>query len=632
LKVKSILEQRGEWFWTYLVTSLLLVGFTALVVSRLNHSAWIDDEAVFVLTARAVRQGSRLYDEVWFNYLPGFIQLLSAAFAVGGFSLSTARLSVLCCALLALLSAAGLSRSVGSLRSGVFTMLLLATAPHFLALSSAVMTEVPAAGLATGAMWTVLFYHRTQRRRWLALSGLLLAASLWVKPTMITTLVALLLTVWLTERTPQRRLVIAALLVSLIALSLVVGLLFYNPMGFLRQFVLTYVRSKAAFEFDLLKNARSLTRYFLNDKYQLSHVSLLLLGFYGWYRLRRRRPTEAILLGAWFAAVVLILLFHTPLYRHHLVQLLFPVTVLAGPGLNGVFTGLRIYRKRVWLVLPCLLLVISAAELVLNLWVDLVTLPGFEADNIEIGEEAVRHIREATHPDEHLVTDAHFIALEAGRPIPPELTNTSRMRIRTGQLTNQQLIDTARRAQPGAIVFWEKKLDSLDDFATWVTCHYALTKHFSERHRIYQPRPSMTPEDIAVTLNVDFDRGIRLLGYSTPYRPVRVGDAIELALYWKAAARPDGDFKVFVHLVDRQGAIVGQDDSIPRAGQCPTWIWQPGEVIADIHIVDMDRAGAGGPYQLVVGMYDAERRLPAFDSLGGRLPDDEVTLNISPPA
>ena len=98
-----------------------------------------------------MQQGARLYDRVWFNYLPGFLQLLNAAFVVGGFSLRVARIAVMCCALLALLLVTGLSRSVGSSWGGVLALLQLATAPHLHAQSSAVMTEVPAAGLAAGA-------------------------------------------------------------------------------------------------------------------------------------------------------------------------------------------------------------------------------------------------------------------------------------------------------------------------------------------------------------------------------------------------------------------------------------------------------------------------------------------------
>jgi len=614
----------------WLAALCILAGFSVLACSWLDHFTWDDDEAVFVLTARAVRQGGRLYDEVWFNYPPGFPQLLHIASAVGGDSMATARASVMACGLLALILVAGLSRTVGSPWGAVFALLLLATAPHFLALSSMVMTEVPAIGLSVGAVWMALAYHRTGRRPWLVLSSLALALGLWIKPTVVPTAVVPLSAVWLTERTSRHRLASAALFMAFTLLPLAIGILFYNPVGFLRQFLLTYVRSKEGFELDLYENARSLARYVLYDKYQLSHVGLLALGGCGWCGLWRRRRAEAILLGAWPLAVVVLLLLHTPLYRHHLIQLLFPVALLAGLGLEALLGVLKGGRRPGRVALCGVLLGLTLAELALSLRVDILSLSQFEADDAEQGEEAVRYLQATTRPGQYLITDAHIIALEADRPVPPELTNTSRMRIRTGQLTGQQVIDIARRAHPAAIVFWERKLDHLDDFVRWVDCHYELALSFSDRHRIYQPRRPVEWEEGTSPLQVRFGDAIRLRGYSVSPRAVQAGDIARVTLYWEATAHPSDDYTAFVHLLDRAGEVVGQDDASPGGGACPTSIWQPGEVIPDVHHVDIDRRGAGGPYRVRVGLYNDDGRLPASDPRGHRLPEDQAVLGLPP--
>jgi hypothetical protein len=612
----------------FLVTVLIVAGVTALLISRLGHIAWSDDEAVFILTAQAVRQGATLYDEVWYNYPPGFLQLLNAAFTLGSVSLSTARITVLFCTVLALVLVAGLGRSVSSTWGGVLALVLLVTAPHFLSLSSSVMTEVPALGLATGAVWAALCYHRTRRRKWLVLSSLVISASLWIKPTTIPTLAVPLAAVWVTERTNRHRLASAALCIALTVVPFTVGLLFNNPIGFLRQFGLTYVRSRTVFELDLLGNITDLAGYFVDDDYRLTHVSLLILGGFGWYTLWRHRSTEALLLGVWFVPAVIMLLFHTPLYRHHLIQLLFPVCVLASLGLRRVAVTLRGSLKPVQLGVRCALLVLTAVELGLSLWVSMVTLPHHESSRMESTKEAVQHIRETTRSDEYIITDGHFIALRAGRPVPAELTNTSRMRIQTGQLTSQQLIDISRRVQPGAIVFWEKKLDSLREFTTWVTCQYDVTGRIGGRDRIYQPQRFVVWEDVAVPVNVYFGRAILLLGYSVKSQSVEAGSGMEVTLYWKATSGPEGDFTVFLRLVDSQGAVVKERDGIPHDGQCPTRIWQPGEVIRDAHAVYVDERGAGGPYRLAVSVGDGEgHRLSPFDNVGSSFPGDEVVLS-----
>ena len=614
--------EKVPWRLSWVAQLSVLAGLAALTLSRLDHFAWSDDEAVFILTARAVQEGSKLYDDVWFNYLPGFIQLLRSAFAIGGFSLATARIAVTCCALVALALVAGFGRGLGSPWAGVFGALLLATAPHFVAMSSAVMAEIPAAGFAAAAVLAACSYYRSGERWRLALGGLAFCASLWCKPTTAFAGIGLLVVPWLREGTMRRRLAGTALLVASVAVPLLVGISLCNPEGLVRQFGTTWIRSRAAFRPDVSGNLRDLVEYFLRDKYLLSHLSWLVLGAWGGFHLWRRQRTEGILLGLWLGGVAATLLLHAPLYRHHLVQLLIPLSVLAGLGLERGVVALRGGGAPRELILPGLTLAVVALELGASLWVSIVRLPGLELDNAELGQEAVRLIREATRSDEYVITDAHMIALRSGRPVPPELTNTSRMRIRTGQLTDQQVIDIARRTDAGAIVFWEKKLDSLDDFATWVACRYDLVVQFSERHRIYRRRPPAASHGADVPLMMGFGQSIRLLGYSVQPAEVRVGEPVEFTLYWKAIRRPERDYKVFVHLVDKDNSIVGQDDGTPACGRCPTWIWQPGEVIADSHPLAARHVGAGGPYMLIAGLYDAHTK--------ERASPDHVVLAVFP--
>jgi hypothetical protein len=86
------------------------------------------------------------------------------------------------------------------------------------------------------------------------------------------------------------------------------------------------------------------------------------------------------------------------------------------------------------------------------------------------------------------------------------------------------------------------------------------------------------------------------------------------------------DLTVFVHVTDENSRIVGQHDGAPAFALYPTTAWQPGESIVDVHEVQMD--SAAGTYALVTGMYDPNTlaRVPAFDSKGPRLPNDQVVL------
>jgi hypothetical protein len=87
-------------------------------------------------------------------------------------------------------------------------------------------------------------------------------------------------------------------------------------------------------------------------------------------------------------------------------------------------------------------------------------------------------------------------------------------------------------------------------------------------------------------------------------------------------------FKVFTHLLDSSGAIVGQHDALPGGGCCLAHTWTEGEVIIDEHVIPLDAALPPGTYRLVAGMYDegTDSRLPAYDSQGNKLAHDRVPI------
>jgi hypothetical protein len=105
-------------------------------------------------------------------------------------------------------------------------------------------------------------------------------------------------------------------------------------------------------------------------------------------------------------------------------------------------------------------------------------------------------------------------------------------------------------------------------------------------------------------------------------------ELLELTLYWQAERGMDASYKVFVHLVDLStGAIVAQDDAVPRRWTYPTTLWEPGELVEDTISVPLTEVSPGG-YRLAVGLYDPATggRLPAYSAAGDRYPDDAVPL------
>jgi hypothetical protein len=126
----------------------------------------------------------------------------------------------------------------------------------------------------------------------------------------------------------------------------------------------------------------------------------------------------------------------------------------------------------------------------------------------------------------------------------------------------------------------------------------------------------------------DFTLGdrIQLLGYDFEVTP----HALNVAFYWQAKEPVDKSYNVFVHVFDSQGGLQGQVDSPPVSGRYPTFLWQPGQVVVDNHVVNLPSDAPTGTYRVAVGMYDEamQKRLPVLDGEGRTVPEGKIMLDV----
>ena len=103
---------------------------------------------------------------------------------------------------------------------------------------------------------------------------------------------------------------------------------------------------------------------------------------------------------------------------------------------------------------------------------------------------------------------------------------------------------------------------------------------------------------------------ITLVGFDAPDR-VGPGQTATVELVWQARGQINEEYKVFVHLLSADGRPVTQSDAVPAGWTRPTFGWQVGEFVTDVHTLELAPDLAPGVYRLVVGMYDiAGQRLP----------------------
>jgi hypothetical protein len=104
-------------------------------------------------------------------------------------------------------------------------------------------------------------------------------------------------------------------------------------------------------------------------------------------------------------------------------------------------------------------------------------------------------------------------------------------------------------------------------------------------------------------VSYSFEGLASLWGYDLAAGRAVPGDSVPVVLYWRADQDMTEDYTVFVHLVDEQGVIWGQQDHEPEKGFYHTSFWDVGETVADQYELTVDKETPPGDYQVEVGMY-----------------------------
>jgi len=109
--------------------------------------------------------------------------------------------------------------------------------------------------------------------------------------------------------------------------------------------------------------------------------------------------------------------------------------------------------------------------------------------------------------------------------------------------------------------------------------------------------------DIPVGIEIP-DVGV-LVGYTAAGASFTRDQPLPVTLVWQANATPDVSYMIFVQLLNEQGALIAQSDSIPAQNTQPTTGWRAGEYIVDRHELKFNERAAPGPATMIVGVYDA---------------------------
>jgi hypothetical protein len=636
---------------------LLLLSF-GLRLLFLDNFIWGYDEGIHVLLAKLLAADYTPYTQLFVSYPPLFVWSLEWPWRIWQ-TVAALQLTMTLYALLGLVAVGLIAYRLAGKLAGLLAAFFLSVSATYLDGSRAVMTEVPSVGVAALAVALAAIYYWTGRRGWLFGSGLLLAASLMLKilSPFILALILLLPLVrrmapwWqqpparsttgrlagdgveasagpppkgstpyapdatmssITAQDIKALLIDGAVFAAGLLLPLGLVLLLYDAEAMFRQVIAFRLDSRITYEDDWTDNIEILLTF------GRSNLALILAAAWGFGLIWQRQRRAGWFVPLWLILALAFSLIQVPLREKHLPLLLPPLTTLAGlalahglrfplsppnRGAGGVQQTEEINQPSpptrgagaVWAV--ALLL---AALYFWQLGSDFTAFSRITTQPLNQDEQRLTgYLQRFTSPADCLITDNPTLAFFADRLTPPNLSEVSSARLRTGYLTYDELVAATQTYGCQVVAPVDRRLKrTRADFIEWSKQNFVGLWLYDGGTEILLAQPLANPQP-AHRSQVKLGEQVELVGFEL----IEADQALYVSLYWQALQPLDQDYTVFVHLRDEANQTLANADHQPYDGLVPTSRWPVGRAIKETIRLDLPPDLPKGPSQVMVGMY-----------------------------
>jgi len=483
-----------------IVTCILLLVTFAVVwqVNIKDPYTGNYDEGDFLLAARQVLEGRRLFTDVFSAQPPLYLEMMTLAFRLFGDTLVVGREMTIFFSLICLATVALITWRIAGPLSVPVAIFCLGVQSQFFKDAKIAMADIPSLAYALLAMACALPTRSRRYGAWLVLAGACFALSLLTKLLPILLIMPLLFLVALSAPANEP--------FTWHLLSLKTG---FTPV-FIRRLILFAIGSVSVisfivFRYDLFSAYDQVIHFHmvamnvfrskpLGNISQLGTLLMQNFGFtclavLGFAVLLKRNRLAAVWLALWLAAATSFIIVYTPLFSDHLVIFLPPFALLAGASIHWAPLG---WQKQRWksMTLVTLLLLSHAGISIYRDWHFLnQTAP-------EIAKLPVDLIQRYTHPGDIVISDDTLSVFLTRRTVPRLVCDTARTRIASGYLTDAQMIEASKDAR--MVLFWKHRLQRLTTYRQWVQSHFQLVqavKNPGHERSIYEAYLDMAKGD-----------------------------------------------------------------------------------------------------------------------------------------
>ena len=450
------------WLPWHLLVPAFFLGVMFLFYPFREKIQYDKDEGVNLMKAMLVENGYRLYDDIWNDQPPLFTYMLVGLFQVMDMEVNPARMLVLVLSSIIVWASFMFLRWVWGVAHAITVVLLYFLMPTYLMLSVSVMIGLPAIAFATLALLALTRWHLKDKSIWLILSAIAMSVSVLIKG-----FTAFLIPIFLTgmlvgqyfrlrEALSYRKIFTPALIwvVTFAVITMVLLLLMVGPNNLL-QLILPHLE---ATEDNVLDNSLYTINFHLEPL--LPILALSVIGAILTFKTKRWLSLYPL---AWMATAYLFLLQHSPVWYHHQLLVTVPGATLAAAAVGEALRAIgKMIRERKFALTSFIL---SAALLGWFVYaINLGTPALFDQlrdfpvwTNIKINalpyKLSILRKMEQYAPQTHwIVTDMPLYAFRAKRPVPPNLAVFTTKRIKTGNLTDEEIVETMRKYQPEEVL------------------------------------------------------------------------------------------------------------------------------------------------------------------------------------
>lgn len=481
----------------------------ALALQTLQGPSTDYDEGVYWQSLRAMANGHPLFSSVFSSQPPLFLLSIYPFYVPFGQSLGAARIALIVFSLAGIAGTYVAGRALGHRAIGAVACLLLALDPLYEHGAHTLQAELPSVALQIWAVACAILAMRAsgRRRTWLAVgSGVLLGCALLIKLFAIVALVPIVLYLgvplarrWFDKggslRWPSR----SELWDGLRQIAPTFGWLATGLLGAIVVVLLPYIgRLGAVYDqvvrFHLV--AAQVGSHSLGDNLQLIGTTLrdarlVFLAVPAIVVVVWRRMWVGAPLVLWALADFVMLLRQQPLLGHHIVLLSPALALITGCGVYAIWQAFdEPSRQRLAQTITLVVLVVMCvAGLALNWTQNVMANAPMPARTLSMALA----LQSVSAPNEVVLSDDQYVAALANRDVPPQLVDTSAVRITSGYLTASQLEDYITRNRIHVILFASGRFDLLPGFRGWVASRYTQVTTFDHNGALFLLEPINNP-------------------------------------------------------------------------------------------------------------------------------------------